>query len=1178
EFYEEIKENLAPLLIFNSFNLVGSPLKGTGNECAAVMSNLSRSKFFESEYREFVTSPIPSDAGSSPSRRISTSEVRWGIRSPNFERSGSSESLDDRGSICSNYSRHDGEFIPTRTTVVSAKTPSNPMQFVKSGPAKLFVTAQEQLKKAEELRKAKMVVKEEDEDWQKNLEGWKMSRRKRQDPVIRRVSEVKKFEQEEAIRSFESKARKNRTFSEMLGSRSSGRKPSFGFYPDDDDGGTLDFGESSDHPFDDPFLQSDEPVILATTEKVTSQSQIEYSNGKSVQSVKVSSETVLSNDLKISGVNQNLADNITSNSEQSNLDKDDSPSSVTKENPVEQNGSHEGYPRSENEAKIKSNDCPSDPVRRESNVQSRYLSQLENNSKEKSPVVSKSQDEAAANVKMRRSLFERQSSGDSQGNVSQEVKRKSGEISDGLKSKLQALSAAESSILNEEVKFLSQRRKSLEMSESLKNKLQALANEESMPQARITPDKDETFQRKLKTFQTQEKNNDSKKSELKLCDGLDVSYSVKSKLAAFQEKCEPEKTVKRPPPGRLASELIRFKSAEKECNDIRPVTNLTEMRTVVSHKEISGTKFVDSEKGEVLKDVSVSKTQDCSRSSSRADKNEEVVNQKPWEPEAVLLAPTARLAPPKSKPPPPPVESGDSDEDEVLRTEFQGNSQDNTNGVSCKSSPTRSSDNSPQSLGSAAFENSDSHSPMRTRANSSSSYAKSATLDVSTPPRYIISPLDGESDELARKEMEIIESLEKEEEERLKRLVKKTQGFSSSSLDVSVTSEDQENSSLNDSITSSERMMHARMELPPIGDKRTENDPFKIVPRPSVGPTPLNFYSETKDQQSHQSQGLSEESSAIVPPKEAPRRMLPKAPSVDFLDKDISGLRPIRKEDGRRDISKHWLVQEAEQRRLESQIRRSNDSLPTNEVLPSVDYQQTPGQLFPRSSSMGSITRTRGTSELTNSPSVSGNSPVPNLKTRGPSPSTQEAHFALSGCRSGPLRSSSTDFLSKNYWEKEQASRLAGEEPVKRAQSVSHLQTDYMNLKDLQQSMVAQTRGSLADSTRSSNRSSQLSGSGAAPQVPSLPPRNASSERGRDKMLSVSGKKKCSQCGQELGRGAAMIIETLRLYYHMDCFRCCVCQSPLGSGLSGTDVRVRNAMLHCRNCYSNDDGFKFSKV
>ena len=96
----------------------------------------------------------------------------------------------------------------------------------------------------------------------------------------------------------------------------------------------MDFGESTDHPFDDPFQQSDEPVILATTEKVTSQSQIEYSNGKSVQSVKVSSETVLSNDLKISGVNQNLADNITSNSEQSNLDKDDSPSSVTKENPV----------------------------------------------------------------------------------------------------------------------------------------------------------------------------------------------------------------------------------------------------------------------------------------------------------------------------------------------------------------------------------------------------------------------------------------------------------------------------------------------------------------------------------------------------------------------------------------------------------------------------------------------------------------------------------------------------------------------------------------------------------------------------------------------------------------------------------------------------------------------------
>jgi F-box protein 20 len=56
------------------------------------------------------------------------------------------------------------------------------------------------------------------------------------------------------------------------------------------------------------------------------------------------------------------------------------------------------------------------------------------------------------------------------------------------------------------------------------------------------------------------------------------------------------------------------------------------------------------------------------------------------------------------------------------------------------------------------------------------------------------------------------------------------------------------------------------------------------------------------------------------------------------------------------------------------------------------------------------------------------------------------------------------------------------------------------------------------------------------------------------------------------GRGAAMIIESLRLFYHIDCFKCCVCHVQLGDGLMGTDVRVRNNKLHCHNCYSSDDG------
>ena len=81
-------------------------------------------------------------------------------------------------------------------------------------------------------------------------------------------------------------------------------------------------------------------------------------------------------------------------------------------------------------------------------------------------------------------------------------------------------------------------------------------------------------------------------------------------------------------------------------------------------------------------------------------------------------------------------------------------------------------------------------------------------------------------------------------------------------------------------------------------------------------------------------------------------------------------------------------------------------------------------------------------------------------------------------------------------------------------------------------------------------------------------------------LLSVSGRKKCSSCAEELGRGcAAMVIESLSLYYHISCFRCSVCHLQLGNGTCGTDVRVRNHKLHCNNCYSNDEaGLKFSRV
>ncbi|XP_049575394.1 LIM and calponin homology domains-containing protein 1 isoform X6 [Syngnathus scovelli] len=65
----------------------------------------------------------------------------------------------------------------------------------------------------------------------------------------------------------------------------------------------------------------------------------------------------------------------------------------------------------------------------------------------------------------------------------------------------------------------------------------------------------------------------------------------------------------------------------------------------------------------------------------------------------------------------------------------------------------------------------------------------------------------------------------------------------------------------------------------------------------------------------------------------------------------------------------------------------------------------------------------------------------------------------------------------------------------------------------------------------------------------------------------VSGKRQCSGCSQPLGKGAAMIIETLGLYFHMQCFKCGLCEGQLGDATTGTDVRIRNGLLSCHHCY-----------
>ncbi|XP_030198755.1 LIM domain only protein 7 isoform X10 [Gadus morhua] len=102
---------------------------------------------------------------------------------------------------------------------------------------------------------------------------------------------------------------------------------------------------------------------------------------------------------------------------------------------------------------------------------------------------------------------------------------------------------------------------------------------------------------------------------------------------------------------------------------------------------------------------------------------------------------------------------------------------------------------------------------------------------------------------------------------------------------------------------------------------------------------------------------------------------------------------------------------------------------------------------------------------------------------------------------------------------------------------------------------------------------------GAAPpasswrqQSPSLSPTTSpeptSEPFGRQqRSRSVSGKKICTFCDSPLGKGAAMIIESLGLCYHLNCFKCMDCKSDLGGSEAGAEVRIRNKHLYCNTCY-----------
>uniref|UniRef100_A0A8C6NY72 LIM and calponin homology domains-containing protein 1-like n=1 Tax=Nothobranchius furzeri TaxID=105023 RepID=A0A8C6NY72_NOTFU len=110
------------------------------------------------------------------------------------------------------------------------------------------------------------------------------------------------------------------------------------------------------------------------------------------------------------------------------------------------------------------------------------------------------------------------------------------------------------------------------------------------------------------------------------------------------------------------------------------------------------------------------------------------------------------------------------------------------------------------------------------------------------------------------------------------------------------------------------------------------------------------------------------------------------------------------------------------------------------------------------------------------------------------------------------------------------------------------------------------------------NQSQSVKRSGSHDAVTSNQPSSPPTPQPPSPSRCVSGRRLCSGCSKPLGKGAAMIIDTLGLFFHVQCFKCGACNGQLGDATTGTDVRIRNGQLSCYECYIASRGEKHSHV
>ncbi|XP_056321082.1 LIM domain only protein 7 isoform X7 [Danio aesculapii] len=177
-----------------------------------------------------------------------------------------------------------------------------------------------------------------------------------------------------------------------------------------------------------------------------------------------------------------------------------------------------------------------------------------------------------------------------------------------------------------------------------------------------------------------------------------------------------------------------------------------------------------------------------------------------------------------------------------------------------------------------------------------------------------------------------------------------------------------------------------------------------------------------------------------------------------------------------------------------------------------------------------------------------------------------------------------TSLNTDNSWIRQSTASVPAKEPIdlpmRRGESLDNLDeprsswrsswstsNSTSSIPDYSRPHSALSGSSLQQAGRPGSATMQASQSMSSLRQSTSTPANQPEPRAQQRNRSVSGRKICSFCNTPLGKGAAMIIESLGLCYHLTCFKCSDCRSDLGGSQAGAEVRIRNQQLYCNVCY-----------